>query len=202
MIQVLILMVVVLDFFPEISATVHKDATIFSSFFLHNFTKAGGVSTHTSSFNSFSTGRTTSSKNSTPSSFVVRPSQGGGVIFPPNLLHEGIPITRGRRHLIAVFTKDGSNHTSAEKSRIRKEQYDAARSIQLQAALHHTFCEYPIPLTPTSTPNFNHHPRRSVSKYYAPSSKKQLDITICSPHSSISSVSATTCFTKPTPTPS
>ena len=73
-------------------------------------------------------------KSSTiPDPFAVQPEQGGSVIFPPDLMHEGIPISKGRRHVIAVFTKDGSNVSFNDKQKLRKEQYEAALAFELQA---------------------------------------------------------------------
>mmetsp|Transcript_7186 Transcript_7186/g.21914 ORF Transcript_7186/g.21914 Transcript_7186/m.21914 type:complete len:277 (+) Transcript_7186:181-1011(+) len=78
-------------------------------------------------------GNTFLMRKATPEPFVVRPRQGCAVIFPPELMHEGVPITRGRRHVVAVFTKDGSQASTNEKLKIRKEQYEAALSFELQA---------------------------------------------------------------------
>jgi len=72
-----------------------------------------------------------SSRKSAP--FTVRPSRGGAVIFPPGLMHEGLPITRGRRHVVAVFTKDGSRASVHEKLKLRKAQYEAALAFDLDA---------------------------------------------------------------------
>ncbi|KAJ8600388.1 hypothetical protein CTAYLR_001399 [Chrysophaeum taylorii] len=72
-------------------------------------------------------------KGPPPDPFVVRPNQGCAVIFPPELEHEGVPILRGRRHVVAVFTKDGSQASTHEKLKLRKEQYEAALAFELQA---------------------------------------------------------------------
>mmetsp|Transcript_9855 Transcript_9855/g.29842 ORF Transcript_9855/g.29842 Transcript_9855/m.29842 type:complete len:352 (+) Transcript_9855:65-1120(+) len=74
-----------------------------------------------------------SSSRKVPEPFTVQPEQGGSVIFPPDLMHEGIPISRGRRHVIAVFTKDGSTVSFNDKQKLRKEQYEAALAFELQA---------------------------------------------------------------------
>lgn len=72
------------------------------------------------------------SRTSAPEPFTVRPKQGCAVLFPPELMHEGVPITYGRRHVVAVFTKDGSQASTDEKLKIRKEQYEAALAFELQ----------------------------------------------------------------------
>ena len=36
---------------------------------------------------------------------LVRPGRGGGVTFSPDIEHEGVPLSRGRRHVVAIFTE-------------------------------------------------------------------------------------------------
>lgn len=97
--------------------------------------------------------------SSMEASFVVRPRQGCAVIFPPDLMHEGVPITAGRRHVVAVFTKDGSQASTDDKLRIRKEQYEAALSFEM-LAIRENFVHNTRMPTNSITANYQQRQRR------------------------------------------
>ena len=59
---------------------------------------------------------------------VARPGRGAGVTFGPDIEHEGLPLSYGKRRVIAIFT-DVLPPAATEHAK------DALRSSQRQAAL-------------------------------------------------------------------
>ena len=56
----------------------------------------------------------------------VGPVCGGGVTFGPDIYHEGLPLLKGKRRVIAIFTDEHKPKSGKETEKLRDSQRQAA----------------------------------------------------------------------------